>query len=34
MTFLNLEIQRKTRGKYKLNLEIPKHNKPLLEQEA
>ena len=26
MTFLNLEIQRKTREKYKLNLEIPKHN--------
>ena len=26
MTFLNLEIQRLTREKYKLNLEIPKPN--------
>ena len=34
MTFLNSEIQIKTREKYKLNLEILKPNQPLLEEEA
>ena len=34
MTFLNSEIQIKTREKYKLNLEILNPIKPLLEEEA